>query len=312
MDTLIQRLVLAALMVIAFLFFQIRPSHGENSGVITDQLTLGFSAKFLNDVSRADAQVALELWIKEMSKGIRFKTLPKPVIYDTVQEMKNAVRNKEVDFIALNTLDYLNIRDTAPLEPVFVGDKGKELGGDQLVIVARHDQGISNVSQLKGKKLIMHAGVLLDSAHLWLRSVLAKTNLPEKESFFGSIQEMSKVTQSLLPVFFKQADAAVLTRNSFETMAELNPQIGKDMTVLLSSEKLLHGLFCFRKDLNADIKAMVLNNALNLKDTQAGRQVFMLFQIKTITPFKPTHLTTTLSLINDQNRLTGRVSNKKN
>jgi len=36
-------LLLAALMVIAFLFFQIRPSHGEIRGVITDQLTLGFS-----------------------------------------------------------------------------------------------------------------------------------------------------------------------------------------------------------------------------------------------------------------------------
>ncbi|MBA4374540.1 MAG: hypothetical protein C0402_16945 [Thermodesulfovibrio sp.] len=311
MNVPMNRAVMTTLIIIVCLLFPPEVSRGENREASPEPLKVGFSVKFLNDVSRADAQVALELWIREISRSLGIKANPKPFIFDNSMEMTTALRNGGIDLIALSTLDYLNIRNSVPLEPALVGDKGKLAGGDEIVVVVRRDQGITDFGQLKGKKLIIHSGILGDSAHLWLHSVLAKRNLPEKESFLGSIQEVKKASQSVLPVFFKQADAGLLARAAFETMVELNPQLGKEMTVLLNSEKLLYGLFCFRKDLGADIKKRILDNALNMRTTPTGKQIFTLFQIENVTPFNPSYLTTTLALMNEQNRLKERISGKK-
>ncbi len=311
METPINRFVITALMFIVCLLSSSGVSRAENSEASQEPITLGFSNKFLNDVNRADAQVALELWIREISKNLGIKAHPKPLVFDNLPEMMAALKNGGIDLIALSTLDYLNIRNTVPLEPALVGDKGKSTGGDEIVIVVRRDQGITDFNQLKGKKLIIHSGILGDSANLWLRSVLAKKNLPEKERFFGLIQEVKKASQSVLPVFFKQADAGLIAKASFDTMVELNPQIGKELMVLLNSEKLLYGLFCFRKDLSADTKKRILENALTMRNTTTGRQILTLFQIETVIRYNPSFLSTTLALMNSQNPPKGRVSGRK-
>ncbi len=311
MNAPINRIVIIALMFIICLF-QSGVSYGEYKETSQEPLKIGFSAKFLNDVSRADAQVALELWIRELSKNRKLKVQPKPIVFDNVQEMTNALKNREVDLIALNTLDYLKIRDIVPLEPALVGNRGKnDVGGDEIVVVVRRDKGITNFSQLRGKKIIMHSGILIDTALLWLQSIAAQENLPARERFFGSIQEVKKASQSVLPVFFKQADAGLLAKASFETMIELNPQLGKELMVLVSSEKLLYGLFCFRKDLSADVKTEIIQNALNIKNTPAGRQIFTLFQIDNLTHFNPSFLNTTFALLGDKSHSKGKGLGRK-
>jgi len=55
--------------------------------------------------------------------------------------MKDAVRNKEVDFIALKYAGLPEHQGHGPAGAGICGRQGKELGGDQLVIVVRHDQG---------------------------------------------------------------------------------------------------------------------------------------------------------------------------
>lgn len=311
MNTRIHLIILTTLMCMVLMVCQARNSSGENRGYAPELIKIGFSSKFLNDVSHADAQVALGLWIRELSKTIGIKGHPKPFIYDNLQELASAVTNKEVDLIAITTMDYLSIKDAIPLEPALVGKKGNSVGGEDLIILVRRDQSIAELSQLKGKKIILHAGVLRDTAHVWLRSILARKNLPDRERFFGSIQEVKKASQSVLPVFFRQADAALVARSSFETMVELNPQIGKELIVLSSSEKLLYGVFAFNKELRDDIKRRILDNSINLHATAAGKQIFLLFQIEDISPYKPSYLASSVALLSNQNTLKARGSSKK-
>ncbi len=281
---------------------------GENSDYSPEVLRIGYSSKFfLSSVSVADAQVALSLWTRELTPSSTLKTMqPKPLIFDNLQSIVKALNNRTIDFVAVTAIDYLKIRDRAPLEPAFVGSRRNAVGGDELVLLVRRDQGIRDISQLKGKRLIVHSGPIIETAHLWLSSVMARRSLPDYERFFGSDKEVNKASQAVLPVFFKQSDACLVSKSAYETMVELNPQIGKELTVLLSSDKLLDGIFCFHKLLRADIKAKMTKIAVNIHSTASGKQILTLFQIDDITPFNPSMLDPTMALLDKRKHPEGR------
>jgi hypothetical protein len=60
----------------------------------------------------------------------------------------------------------------------------------------------------------------------------------------------------------------------------------------------LDAIFCFHKQLRADIKSQITEVALNIRATPTGKQILTLFQIDAITAFKPSLLDITLSLLN--------------
>jgi len=277
--------------------------QAENNEFTPEILRIGYSTKFLNDVSVADAQVALELWTRELSKSAMpmLKMQPKPFIYDDLQSIVKALRNKEIDLIAITAMDYLKIKDKVPLEPALSASRQGSVDGDELVLVVRREQQITDIGQLKGKRLTVHAGYMLDTASFWLSTVLESKDFAEKEGFFGSVREVKKVSQAVLPVFFKQADACLVSKTSFQMMVELNPQIGQELTVLLTSDKFMYGMLCFHRHLSADVKTQVIKSALNMHTTTMGKQILTLFQIDRVTPFKMSLLDTTIALLDKQN-----------
>jgi ABC-type phosphate/phosphonate transport system substrate-binding protein len=302
-----------AFSLIILLLCRIAECQAENSEFTPEILRVGYSTKFLNDVSVADAQVALELWTRELSRSAMpmLKMQPKPFIYDDLQSIVKALKNREIDLIAITALDYLKIKDKVQLEPALSASRQGTNDGDELVLLVRRDQQITDLGQLKGKRLTVHAGYMLDTASFWLSSVLASKNLAEKEGFFGSVREVKKVSQAVLPVFFKQADACLVSKTSFQMMVELNPQIGQELTVLLTSDKFMYGMLCFHRHLSADVKMQVIQSAFNMHTTTMGKQILTLFQIDRVTPFKMSMLDTTIALLDKQNCPKERLLVKK-
>ena len=274
-------------------------------------MKIGYSAKFLNEVNKADAQVALEIWIKELnSYRATYKVSSKAYVYDDLQSMAYALANREIDFVAITSLDYLRVREKIPIEPLVVANRGKEVGGDRMIILVRRDREITNIQQLRDKKLLVHSGIMLDHANLWLDILLANYNLPKKDNFFGAVKNVPKLSSAVLPVFFRQADAALVIRGSFEMMAALNPQLERDLMVITSSDKILYGMFCFRADLPADAKTEMLKSVLNIQSTPTGKQILTLFQVDSLTEFKPSLMTSTIGLLSRHNNMKKSVLGK--
>lgn len=61
----------------------------------------------------------------------------------------------------------------------------------------------------------------------WLDGLLAAEGRGPMGSFFGPAAWETKFSQSVLPVFFGNAEACLTSRRGFETMGEMNPQVGK-------------------------------------------------------------------------------------
>jgi len=309
---MLERLIVAVLVAaVTFLCFEPRCIGAESPEAKFDLLRVGFLGKFLNDVSYADAQAALEIWIREFTKSRSLDVRSKPYILDDVDAMFNALKNKQIDVVGITPMDFIALRDRFPLEPALVALRRGALYGEQLEIVVRRDQNITGLSQLRGKRLLIHAGYMYDAEILWLSEQLYRKHLPDKDRFFSSVKEAKKVSQTVLPVFFKQADAALVSKGAFETMVDLNPQIGKELVTLDVSDRLLYGLFCFNKTLSADVKSMVIRNALNMHLTAAGKQILSLFQIDKVIEYNPRMLDTSLTLVSSANRHSGKETAHK-
>jgi ABC-type phosphate/phosphonate transport system substrate-binding protein len=112
----------------------------------------------------------------------------------------------------------------------------------------------------------------------WLEELLGKQALAPPEMFFSRVTPVIKTSQTVLPVFFHQSDACVVTRQGFALMGELNPQVTKQLRVLATSPQLVPHLTCFRAGFDPSLKEKIVAAVTEANNTTAGRQLMTIFQ----------------------------------
>ena len=85
---------------------------------------------------------------------------------------------------------------------------------------------IQDLAGLKGRTVLMYENSRTCLAPPWLDTILLEKGLPPASEHLGSVSQVKKLSGVVLPVFFRQADACVVTRRGLETLSELNPQVG--------------------------------------------------------------------------------------
>jgi ABC-type phosphate/phosphonate transport system substrate-binding protein len=139
--------------------------------------------------------------------------------------------------------------------------------------------------------------------HLWLDMLLAREGFPGTDSFFSSIQEARTASLALMQVFFRTADACIVTGHVLDLASELNPQVGRELQVLAKMGKLAGGIIALRHDLPAQRKQKIKEALMTLRDDQEGRQLFVLFQLERLVPFRPEYLKETEAFIAEHRQL---------
>jgi phosphonate transport system substrate-binding protein len=241
-------------------------------------LRFGYSATLVPELSRADAQAALELWGREFVRLSGYDVPYKLTVYDDLDTFASAIRGDQVDFIALGSLEYLKIREHVEMEPALIGEKNGKPGDEQVLLV-RRDSGIRGLDQLRGRKLTLLQGAGGEIASLWLDNLLAKRGLPAAGRMFGTVKVVPKAQQVILPVFFRQADACIVGSDAFQTAAELNPQVGKKLVAIETSPVYPVAVTCLRTTLTNEQKDEFIRMAFRLKDTPSGKQILTLFKV---------------------------------
>ena len=202
-------------------------------------------------------------------------------MYDDLDAFTTAIRNGEVDFIALGSVEYLKIRGEVEMEPALLGERdGKP--GEEMVLLVRKDSGIRGLEQLRGRKLITMQGGGGEISSLWLGALLSDRRLPPPGRHLGAVKSAAKPQQAILPVFFRQADACIVGKRAFQTAAEMNPQIGDELVALATSPVYPVSVTCFRTTLTYEQKEEFLRVVFEMKDTPAGKQILTLFKLDNI------------------------------
>ena len=170
--------------------------------------------------------------------------------------------------------------------------------GDEYFLIVRRDAGISGINQLKNRRIFIHPRSSHDGAHiLWINSLLKENGLPNYERFFRTIKTVEKPSQAILPVFFKQTDACLVFRRSYQTVVDLNPQIGQQLLVIAQSPPILRGILAFRNDYSDKAKKVVMKTMTELHTHPQGRQILTLLRYDRLVDFKPVYLNTIAALL---------------
>ncbi len=246
-------------------------------------IRFAYSSSLIPELSRADALTALELFTREFTRFAGYDVATRLTLYDDLAEYVAAIRDGEVDFIAMRPLEYLKIRGLVSIELALLGEKEGKPGEEQVLLV-RRDSGIRSLEQLRGKKLAILQGGGGEIASLWLDSLLADRRLPPAGRLFGAMKTAPKAQQAILPVFFGQADACIVGNNAFRMAAELNPQVGRDLVALATSPVYPVAITCFRTGLTKEQKDEFVRMAFRLKDSPSGKQIYTLYKVDNIVP----------------------------
>lgn len=224
-------------------------------------------------VNEGDAKLAMAAWADEVGKQSGFQV---DVHVSKMQKLVREVHDHQVDGFTLNTLELLEVEHYASSSLVM--DEANAAGGDEYLILANEDSGIRTLADLRHKTLTVLDNPRMCLAPMWLEILLAASKLGTPEEFFARPVEQSKLSRVVLPVYFRQADACLVTRHGFNTMCELNPQLGHKLRVLATSPKLITTFMAFHKDCSPSVTQRCETALASLHKTPAGQQALTLFE----------------------------------
>jgi ABC-type phosphate/phosphonate transport system substrate-binding protein len=274
----------------------------ELQDVVPNVLRVGFSSRILSDIDPRDAQVAMELWTKELSRSMGIKTLPQTVIFRNSADLLESLKKGELTIVSLPAIDYLKIRDETRLTPSIVSSSN-EGRKREFVLITRRDSGIMTFADLRGRMILLLSPAQQEVSHLWLDVMLMREGKRDRSSFFRQVKEATSPSQAIMAVFFRQADASIVSRGAFETGKALNPQIGSQLSVISESKPLLGDITCIPDSVNEKLKRSIEYAALHLHERTVGRQIFTLFKIDRTIPYQPSYLSGISDLLKEYARL---------
>jgi len=227
------------------------------------------------EVNHNDAQAAVMAWAKTILNQRGIVTQVETRIFKKIEELAEALKNRQADAAAMLAEEFM--RMAAKPDAVFLSTRNNSFT-ERYVLLVHRSGGIDAVDQLLGRKLLLHNNPKMSLAAAWLDTLLASHSLGFPEEVFGSMTQIENASKAVLRVFFRQADACVVTANVFDIVSELNPQVRKELRVIAISPDVIPTLFFFRPGYTAEVKDRLEDALVALHESPAGQQVLMIFQ----------------------------------
>lgn len=280
----------------------------ESSGSIR----MGITFKDLAVVNPADARIALEIWQRKLNDIIGDHDLqPENYFFEDMPSLINAMKTGKINAAAIPCVDYIRSREKLAVVPILVPTREEDVLETYILLVHRHSE-LTDLSGLESRNLIIEKGERGRIALLWLDTLLLKRGLPESRNFLRSVRMVDKVSQAVLPVFFRQADACIVTLDSWKTLCELNPQLKKQLHILEQSPGYLGAVFVIKKNLPLQKRERFVKTVLAAQAKPELKQILMLFRFNGMVKFKQSYLKTIEALVKENNALKSKRDQKKN
>lgn len=271
---------------------------------------VGLTNRSFPNVDQREALAAMQLWSRELARGMGIKSETKTIIYSRNEDLVAAVNKGELTIVSLPALDYLKIRRKVHMSPalVSIGASGYK---SRYLLVTRRDSGIRTFHDLRGKSLVMASSNVQSPASLWLSVFLLKEGNRDQTRFFREVKESLSPSKALMNVFFRKSDVALLSRGAFETSIALNPQLGNQMAIMSESGNLVGVITCITDNVSSNLRRSIENAAMHLHENSIGKQMCTLFQMDRVVPFQASYLSGLEELLRERDRLLAMRARKR-
>jgi len=256
-----------------------------------------FKGVYLNDAI-AVAKILTQQLLKEYDE--EYEVLS-PATFNNVQELDELLEKQEVEVFVMHSTELIQAKNREMLEPI--GSASREgIPYEIYYLLVNNESQYKTLEDLKGKTLLVGFPYEGDIPLIWLNKLLKQYKLNTREKFFKKIEYFDKALPSVLPVFFNNADACLVSKNSFETICELNPQVQNKLTVIETSIPITIGLVALRKNIsNLESKSHIIDAFLNLHNKVAAQQFLSVFKIEKVLEFKEEYLKSTYEILGLKN-----------
>ena len=267
-----------------------------------DAVRFAFSAEMFTDVNENDAKASVKAWAQAFSRERHVPMSADPIILSGLDELKKSLRSGAIDGAAVPTQEYLDLEPGLRGTNLFLSSNGGRFTEEYLLLV-RADSGIADLGGLRGRNVILFDNARASLAPLWLDAIFLQAGLGTATNFFGQMLAESKLVKVVLPVFFRQQDACVVTRRGFAIMCEMNPQVQAQLRVLATSPELVPSVGFLRVGFDSPLRDNMMYALRGLEQSVSGTQVLTLFQIDQLQEAPASLLNTAQDLVATHQRL---------
>lgn len=287
---------------------------GLPSGVLAQKdspddatMRVGFSSAVFTGINMIDARNSIKSLTASLAREYDIPTDKDPLIYENVDEAEAILNQRLIGTINMTTSDYWLLRKKISLDRFLVT---VQCGtpDETYILLVKKDGRVAKLADLRGKHLTMMTSPAMTLATVWLDVELSKHTLPPTTELLGSILKFPKPAKVVLPVFFGQADACLVTRRAYDTMVELNPEVGRQLSIIATSPICIAALFGLRSDYPSGLKEKTIRAFAGLHQTSHGRQLLALFQTEKIIECPISSFENSLALLDEHARLCPEAS----
>ena len=266
------------LILIALISFLLNPVRGAEVLPEPMMLRFGFSSTLFPSIKKADAEASIKVW-GDRALGARLTdAVTVPLYFERSEDLLAAFSREEIDLVALRGLELFLVADDLKLNALILNSVNGSVTEEYRILV-RRDSGIKALADLKGKRIGMQQGIDLDMGTLWLDTVVLQEQGMPAVDFFGEMVLQSKESRGVLGVFFGTEEACMVSLSVFETMVELNPQLGEALCDIIVSPKFIPQVVCFRKSYPLPRLEVYLDTVAHVHENPFGKQMLTVFGI---------------------------------
>lgn len=238
---------------------------------------VGVTSSMFSSVNTNDARAAMVVWANEIATTRGLALAPTATIYDGADDLRTAVDAGRVHLVLLSVEQFHRLQ-RPEFGQILFGDRAGQVTEEYLLVTKKG--AFARLADLKGRSVFTVEGIDHDMSVVWLEHALRQQGLGPSSKHFGAVTRAPKVARGVLPVYFGQAEACVVTRSAFELMIELNPQIGAALAPLAVSPPLVHSVALLDRRYAASLRPKLLEALLALRGTARGQQVLNLFGVE--------------------------------
>jgi len=178
-----------------------------------------------------------------------------------------AITEQQYDIVHYNQYHYIRSAQTYQVI-AHIEEFGKSAVAGALYV--RKDSGITEVSQLRGRTVMFGGGKDAMLSYIAPQFLLMQAGLKQ-----GDFKNQFSISppNAIVALYHKQADAAGGGGTLIDLPLVKNAINAQDITILASTEPLLFLPWAVKRDMPAKLRASIQSLLVELKDSEAGRQV---------------------------------------
>ncbi len=179
------------------------------------------------------------------------------------EELERTIQLGNAEIFTLHGYELVERARTLNLKPLLLATRNGRWQ-TSFLLLASASSGIQDLQGLRGRTVLVHrdsCGYLVD---YWLDSAIA-IGTGEQRKNFARYQTVTQAREAVLPVFFGEADACVVSLAAYQSVLAQNPaQIPQRLTTLLTSKEFPSQVVACHTDFPIDKQRYVLEQTAHL------------------------------------------------